>query len=113
MGVDALDYDFFGQAATYTVSGGAGVSVTAIIHEDSDSEDLQGIALRHTAEISVRQSEVNLKPVNKSTFVLTDGNSVSQTWRIIPDGVRENRAVGDFTSEWVCKCERFKRPIPV
>ena len=114
MAVDALDNDFFGITATYTVFGGAGVTVPVVITEDADSEDSdrgESGSLRHSARIYVLQSEVALKPVYRSTFILTDGNGVSQTWSIIPDGVRENRSVGDFTSEWVCDCQRFERPI--
>ena len=115
MTVDAEDYEFFGTAASYTVSGGSGVSVTVVILEGEDSQAEGGIggSLRHEADIYVRQSEVALRPVYGSTFVLDDGNDVSQTWAIVPDGVREKREVGDFTSEWVCECQRDERPLPV
>ncbi|MCK4718059.1 MAG: hypothetical protein KAT70_05260 [Thermoplasmata archaeon] len=113
MTVDSLDYDFFGVSATYTVKGGSGATVTVVIQEEADADKVrQGTSLMHKADISVRQSEANLRPVYGSTFVLNDGNGVSQTWSIVPDGVRENRAVGDFVSEWVCDCQRFERPVP-
>lgn len=115
MAIDAVDYDFFGIAAVYKVSGGLDADVTIVIDEDADkiSEGGDTGSLKHEAEIYVRQSEVNLRPVYLSTFVLDDGNGVSQTWTIVREGVRENRAVGDFTSEWVCQCDREERPVPV
>jgi len=103
------DYDFFGAAGTYTPFGGAPVSVTVMVNEDFDREKTPD-GILHTAEISIQQAEVAARPGYRDTISVTDGAGTTQTWTVVPDGVKELRAFADFAGEWVCKATRAERP---
>jgi len=100
-------YSLHGVSATYTASGGSGVSVTVLIKETPDSVERVGVGIhRHEAEIQVRQSEVATRPNYLDTFLIG-----SQAWTVVPKGVEELRDFGAFDGEWICFVTRDERPI--
>jgi len=106
-------YTLFGVSATYTPAGGSGSAVTILFRDQPDLDEAANEpgARVHRAEICVRQSEVDSRPGYLDTFAITDGVDDSQTWTVVPDGVRERRPAMDFAGEWVCVCERETRPV--